>query len=600
MHVGEQRHARSRWRSRLRRYWRDTRWAVIAGLWVFAVCLGVIAFKNYQDYHPDKYSYSFWSWLYLSLQLFPLQSGLVEEPVGTDLQIARLLAPGVAAFTLLEAVLAIFSEQLRWLRVRFMKGHIVISGLGREGFLLASMLVGRGDQVVAIEQDRARSAVDEAREMGVTVLLGSATDRELLRKAGAQRARYVVTVSGDDGINAEVAAHVQELAEYDRRSALTSVVEISNLELSYLLRAQALMTEKPVGFKRDFFNLFENGAQALLADFPPFPLMDAGQGSRPHVLVVGLGRLGESLIMLVAKAWWLRPAANGERLSVTVVDPEAEGKIEALRLRYRHLEQACNLVVRSTDIRSADFQRAEFLIASDGRPAVSSIYICLDDDSTGLAAALVLLPHARVLDVSLVVCMTHEAGLATLLPAIGKQVDGFKHLCTFEFLNRACTPDSMLGGANEVLARAMHASYVQNEAEKGETPETNTSMVAWEALPDDLKDSNRDQAAHVSLKLRAVNCTLAPLTDWDAVRFEFRPDELEVLAQMEHKRWVEERRAAGWRWAPGPRDTPRKTTPYLVPWDELAEDVKEKDRNAVRGLPVFLARAGLKICRRNE
>ena len=62
---------------------------------------------------------------------------------------------------------------------------------------------------------------------------------------------------------------------------------------------------------------------------------------------------------------------------------------------------------------------------------------------------------------------------------------------------------------------------------------------------------------------------------------------------MEHQRWVDQRRLDGW--TPGQKDIEAKTTPYLVPWDHLSEEVKELDRQTVRGLPAFLARAGYQI-----
>jgi len=39
----------------------------------------------------------------------------------------------------------------------------------------------------------------------------------------------------------------------------------------------------------------------------------------------------------------------------------------------------------------------------------------------------------------------------------------------------------------------------------------------------------------------------------------------------------------------------RKTHPDLVDWEELAEAEKEKDRNMVRNIPVFLAQAGFQV-----
>jgi hypothetical protein len=56
------------------------------------------------------------------------------------------------------------------------------------------------------------------------------------------------------------------------------------------------------------------------------------------------------------------------------------------------------------------------------------------------------------------------------------------------------------------------------------------------------KESNRRYADHISLKLQAVDCYLAPLQDWDALEFQFTTLEVETLAEMEHERWVQERR----------------------------------------------------------
>lgn len=42
-----------------------------------------------------------------------------------------------------------------------------------------------------------------------------------------------------------------------------------------------------------------------------------------------------------------------------------------------------------------------------------------------------------------------------------------------------------------------------------------------------------------------------------------------------------------------------RTSPYLVPWEELDEDVREVDRQFVRALPAVLADAGL-VLRRTQ
>ena len=94
-----------------------------------------------------------------------------------------------------------------------------------------------------------------------------------------------------------------------------------------------------------------------------------------------------------------------------------------------------------------------------------------------------------------------------------------------------------------------------------------------------------------------MGCGIEPLTTWDPPQFEFTPEEIERMARLEHKRWVEERRMNGWTYAPAPKNIKKKTTPYLVPWEELTEDIKELDRNTVRDLPGLLARIGFQIYR---
>jgi hypothetical protein len=65
---------------------------------------------------------------------------------------------------------------------------------------------------------------------------------------------------------------------------------------------------------------------------------------------------------------------------------------------------------------------------------------------------------------------------------------------------------------------------------------------------------------------------------------------------MEHDRWQAERESGGWKLA-AEKNEARKQTPYLVPYDDLPEDVKEYDRAAVRCIPAFLAEVGFAVVR---
>jgi hypothetical protein len=254
------------------------------------------------------------------------------------------------------------------------------------------------------------------------------------------------------------------------------------------------------------------------------------------------------------------------------------------------------------DVRLPEFQRAEFLYDAQGLCDVDMVYICLDDDSLGLQTGLALLYRMRECVILIVVRMVEDAGLATLLRGGHDRKSAFANLHAFGLLDRTCTADLVLGGTHEVLARAIHEEYVRHQEQLGQTPQTNPAMVPWDSLPERLKESNRRQVDHIGMKLDAIGCGIAPLTDWDAASFEFTPEEVELMARMEHERWYEELRLDGWTYAPGPKNPSVKTHPDLVSWEALPDLEKEKNRVTVRELPGFLARAGFQIyrLRRNE
>jgi len=579
---------------RLKQWLNDYKWPLIGLMWVVAIVLGFIGFSKYFSAIGETHSY--WDTFYLTLQLFALESGSVSGPIGWELQLARFLAPAMAVYTAIQALAIILHEQLQLFRARFLKNHIVICGLGRKGLLLSEGFHERGEQVVVIEQDEDNGMLGRCKEHGAIILIGNAADPGLLRRARVHKAKYIISVCGNDGTNAEVAVHAGELVWDRKGKALSCLVHIFDLQLCNLLREREIGMGKLDAFRLEFFNVSESGARVLLDEYPPFSKMAEEPVSRPHIIVVGVGHLGESLVVNAARDWWDRGNTSGERLRIVLIDKEAERKKESLYLRYPQLEKACELVPGQMDVKSSEFERAEFLFDNHGRCDVTTVYVCLDDDSDALGAALMLRQQVRTLEIPIVVRMTHDAGLATLLQGEKDKRHSFISVHAFGLLDRTCTPDLIFGCTYEILARAIHADYVRNEREKGFTPETNPSMVPWEELPETLKESNRGQAEHIRVKLEAIGCDIATTTDWDVPLFQFSPEEVELMAEMEHERFVEERLRQGFTYG-STKDLEKKTIPTLIPWSQLPNEEKNKDRDSVRGLSAFLARARFQIYR---
>ncbi len=585
---------RAFWRERLRPVLSDFEWPVVFALAVLAAILGLLGYA--QQFSRAGVDRSFWDILYDGIGLFIMQAAEpVEPPVNCMLNIARFLAPAVAGYTVLKAFMALFAGQLQSFRLRLLRGHVVVCGLGRKGMSLARGFLARGERVVAIEQDEENDFIRQCRDLGAIVLVGDMASPLLLRRAGVQRARYLFAVSGDDGANAEVAVNACGLVPSGRASRpLTCAVHIFDPQLCLLLRERELAALGPKGSRLEFFNTFDLGARILLGEHPATD-PDGAAGARiGQMIVVGVGQLGESLIVTAARQWHARRGPEGPRLRVTLVDLNATQIAKSLSVHYPSLARACELVPRDMDVRSPEFHQATFLTEACAQGA-ANVYVCLDDDSFSLSTALALVQPLREQEPTVVVRMTEEAGLATLLRDV--EEGSFRHLRSFGLLDRTCRPELVLHGTHEIIARAIHDEYRRQRKAAGETPETNPSIVPWDDLSERLKESNRQQAAHLGVKLKAVGCAIALLTDWDEPPFAFRPDEVEALARMEHERWKEELERAGWRHGPPPKDPVKKTHPCLVPYDQLPDGEKEKDRNTVREIPRFLAQVGFRVYR---
>jgi voltage-gated potassium channel Kch len=578
------------WQTRVVEPWRDHHWLVIGTLWLVALGLGYAGFVRYFAARGEERS--FWDILYLSLQLFTLESGSIPGPMSWELGVARWLAPGVAAYTAIQTLILIFREKLQLVRVGFIRDHGVICGLGRKGHLLAQGFRARGDRVVVIEQDEGNDLVEQCREAGAIVLIGNATNPVLLRKAGVHRARHLISVSGDDGVNAEVAVRACELVGDRRGKALGCILHIVDPQLCTLLKEREIETGKIDAYRLEFFNVFDNGARALLKEYPAF---GEEQGTLPHLLVVGLGRLGESLVVHAARSWHTKSSARSRRLRMTIVDREAERKVESLCLRYPQLARACEFIALSMDIKWPEFQEAKFLFDRRGRCVVTIAYVCLDDDALGLSAALALRQRTRDQSIPIVVRTEQDAGLAMLMKGLAGDGDGFENLHAFGLLDRTCQPELLLGGTHEIIARAIHEGYVRYRGALNQAPQLDPAVVPWEGLSEEYQESCRRQADHIGAKLKAIGCGIAPLTDWDAELFSFTQTELEHMAKMEHERWMDERQHEGWTY--GPRDIEKKTNPLLVPWERLSEEIKGLNREMIRELPAFLASVDLQIYR---
>lgn len=156
----------------------------------------------------------------------------------------------------------------------------------------------------------------------------------------------------------------------------------------------------------------------------------------------------------------------------------------------------------------------------------------------------------------------------------------------------------------EKLAQGLFERYKKQRTQMATTDDarkalsSDRSMVDWEDLSGELKESTRAQADDIPRKLRAVGCFML---DEKRDQFEhvpeFSTEDLDLLSEMEHERFNAERLQRQWRM--GSRNSKQRTTPFLVPWRDLTQEWKDVDRVMVECVPGVLKTAGYYIYRHN-
>lgn len=141
----------------------------------------------------------------------------MNQPTWLRLFSILLMFAGVITTAVLVAFLAELMISRRLLssagprKVRYLRDHVIVVGLGSFGIRVATDLVDAGYDVAVIERDENNRFLSTAAELDVPVIFGDATLRQTLESAGIDQARAVAVLTQDDMINIEIGIVLREM-----------------------------------------------------------------------------------------------------------------------------------------------------------------------------------------------------------------------------------------------------------------------------------------------------------------------------------------------------------------------------------------------------
>ncbi|MEE4299859.1 MAG: RyR domain-containing protein, partial [Pseudomonadales bacterium] len=521
--------------------------------------------------------------LYLTLQLFALEGDWTKDlaPLPWTLEVARFLAP----VTTVTSLLFVFASQLRLAvangLARFARDHVVTAGLTEDTleFLVACARSGRRISVITEHVDPA--LVAQARRLGHLVIVVDRIGDEALRAVNVPLASHLVVLTGDDGDNVEVTLRAKKLAReaLPRRSGppLQIRLHLDDTRLAARLEEYPKFFEDYDAAETSFFNVYERSARLLFAEHAMEVYADALDASRVHLVLVGAGALQEQVLLYA-----LRQAhfADGARPRVTLLGAGAQAALDAFAAAHPGATDVGE--IDCIEMGEGDAALEETLPRAALASATAWI-VCLDPMIRALRYTLAL---RRALlagaggNGPIFVAMHHGHRLARMLESQAGEPEVPDGIFPFAMLDEALSDHQILDERQDRLVRELHQAYLETAeaSSTGQTPPP-PGMREWAQLPEVFRRENRIPADHIEVKLRATDRELIETGPTRA----FSAAEVELLGELESRRWVAAKRTAGWRYGEQRNDL-QKVHDALLPWERLPEARREQNRSNIRSL----------------
>jgi len=566
----------------------------------FTLSLLVSIVLGFWGFHLHSTEHTILDLLYLSLQLFSLTSGAVDGPVPIPLEIARWLAPLTLAGGAITAALSLFGSNIdRW-KAHHLRGHHIICGLGGKGSTLAADLLAQGEKVVALDPSPDAECLKHFRKLGGLHLAVKASHPNDLKAAGIKGAATFTAFTPSDADNLAMALAMEMTeAKACRISSIKIFAHIGSVAYRDLLDRNSLLGATPHGpaMVRSF-NVHANLARLL---FETFPLETAshedGATDTTRQIHLILGSLGPEATALIVHSARTGHYLGGRKVHIHVIAPDAITEVATLKAAYPNIDLCCASLRGSNTKNAHDFAYSVREIIVAHPDDCFTVFPCIDESAANLDTILrvheaVPVPHSFRMPIPMAI---HEL----ISPVIMQKPLLVSRLTPFPSLVQSCGREAVFSEKLDQTAEAIYQNWYNETSKKiaaaiargddagAQKLESKPTYKPWSRYTEEQKDSNRSQADHFHLKIRAAGLDPATVSKGEWLDWcKTNADTFESLARVEHDRWCAHRWLAGW--IAGPREDSLKIHNDLIPYEKLSDETKEYDRDACLELADYL------------
>jgi hypothetical protein len=553
-------------------------------------------------------SLGFWGWMiekpatdlwgvldnaFRTAQLISLQFPTLSSAPSIPLQIARFALPLVAILASFQVLIASVTRPARLALLPRISDHIVVCGFAGMTEKALWALAERGRQVVVVIPGISSQYRYTLEGIGLTVVDADPLSINTLKFLNLSRAAAVFLLCRDDLDNLNIAMLAIATLNMQRADLppLVLALKIDREDLAVELDGALDGLSRRYGVYYHRLSPNRENVRLELSRFAPaFSRQDLNAPS--HVLMVGLAGDWRQVLSLIIATVQDHP--DNRPVITFAVDRREGHELDRWRKSRPQLGLLADIVVLTRDANAALPSDSE-VVKWRKVYASPQLVVVLREDADAIATVLALRHPASTFGIQDVPILAHQSKDDRLLPNLSHAAGGNRDLANLRPIGnlvRVETIERILDRKGDEMAAALHASYLASAKTLGAGSQS--TMESWNNIPENLRDANRASVDHVPILLSAGGFGLAKQADGQSQTPS--EGELEIMAKVEHRRWMAERILAGWRFAPA-RDDDLKLHPDLVPYEMLTAEAREKDRNTVRALLAAFQRGGFAIVR---
>ncbi|RLD76413.1 MAG: hypothetical protein DRJ10_13620 [Bacteroidetes bacterium] len=502
-----------------------------------------------------------------------------KSPLPWQLEVSRWLSPAVMLYIAGKTILFLIRREFKSSLIKFKKNHIIITALNQKSRHLITDLLANGETVVVVAAIEDPRKLDIVEKEGAIIVEGDILSDKFLKNIAAHKAKYMVFIENDDEKNISTAISVYNFivkCEKNKKQTLYTHVgdDLKLNELKELNFFEELTEQNKLNLNCEIriFSAHERASRILFLKYSPdvFTKINSPKDQQINIAIIGSKTLAQSMIIRFAR---LGHYANLKKMKITLFH---DGKDIASKLErnFKNINDLIELETINEDLELFDADKFETI--HKNHPFTSTYILCEDDSlSSAILNKLTKVETEKELDV--ILTLINPDGILSKR-YIASKIDSI-NLHKFNIIEESFTQDALISEKLDELAKIIHNDYLSGL--KTLNPDK-SSHKPWKLLALDFKNQNREQADHIFVKLRALGYGAENYSE-----IIFTDEQVELLSEMEHNRWWANMALSGWKNG-AKRDDKKKIHTDLIPYEQLPEETKQYDRDAVLNIPKLL------------